>query len=155
MQIGYLKGFKPNLIKQIVLLVGICYLINPLQNQITSVLHSISHGIEMPQTLLSHDENNDQLNNLHKHHNHDNSKSEHDHQFIDLVDSVFEASNEEGNSEEIPVNKVKVKKHITSVSINLPLKYDFKVSKEYFTFVSRLKEGYPKKLEFPPNHFLS
>lgn len=152
MQIGYLKGFKPKLIKQIVLLVGICYLLNPLQNQIISVLHSISHGIEMPQNLLSHSDQNDELNILHYDHNHDNRLSQHNHQFLDLVDSVFEASHEDGDSKKNQISKVKVQKHLTSSNIELPLKYNNKLTKEYFSLSSQLKEGYPKKLEFPPNY---
>ncbi len=152
MQIGYLKGCKPKFIKQIVMLVCICYLLSPLQNQIVRVLHSISHSIEMPQALLSNDHDS---TGIHNQHNHSTTLFEHNHKLINLVNSVFEASNDHKDHEETILNKVKVKKHINSSSIQLPLNYKYTIIKEYFAPIYRLREGFPKTIEFPPITFES
>ncbi len=147
---GFTKGLKPKLIKQMALLMSICYLVSPLQEHISMVLHEVFHGLEMPTSLLSHTTYEQSSMQVHEQHEHEYVSLEHEHPFIDLVNTVLDASNENHGSEEVPFNKVKLKKHITSDILVIPTKFKKEFAGEFFTLKMELNTGHPKELDAPP-----
>lgn len=158
MQIGFTQDLKPQFIKQMALLMSICYLLNPLQNQINMVLHEISHGLELPNSVLSHKAHlTETTYDNHVIHAHDNSyfEHEHEHPLVDFVNSIFEASNKENNSDNSQLVEVKWDKHITAYKFKLPIHYKIKVSKRFYSFEKQLKTRHSKRLKEPPQNLLS
>ncbi len=151
----FTQGLKPKLIKQIAMLMSICYLLGPLQPQLTLLLHEISHGLEMPNSVLSHDIQVFDYKEVHDSHKHDNTKVDHDHKLIDIVDSIFEASNENHDSEKAPKTKVELKKHTTSEVLAILPKFLEKVPKEFREFNMPLNLGHSKILDVPPQLLLA
>jgi len=150
MQYGFIKGLKPKFIKQIALLMSICYLINPLQNQIIEVLHSLSHSLEIPSSIFTHENKSITAFESHESHSHDNRVSEHEHELIDLVDLILDGSSEDKDSEDAPLKEFKVKKHLVAYSLKLPFKFFVNSSKTTFFYHPKLKDGHPQIISLPP-----
>lgn len=147
---GFSQGLKPKLFKQIALLMSICYLLGPLKPLLTPLLHELSHGLEMPTSVISHETTAYNYMEVHDSHAHDNPKTDHDHKLIDLVDSIFEASNENHESDKNPTLETKLKKHITSEVMVVLIQFLEKDPKEYETFKVPLNLGHSKVPYVPP-----
>ncbi len=147
---GTSQGLKPKLFKQIALLMSICYLLGPLQPLLTALLHELSHGLEMPTSVLSHETTASDYMEVHDAHTHDNPKADHDHKLIALVDSIFEASNENHESDKNPTLETKLKKHITSDVMVVLIQFLEKDPKEFGTLKVPLHLGHSKVPDVPP-----
>ena len=101
MRKGLSKGLKPKIIKHLALLMSCCYLLGPVQHHVTTILHEIAHGLEMPSSVLSHNSAGYD-EEVHQAHKHEIVTVDHDHELIDLVDTIFEASNERGPHLDFP-----------------------------------------------------
>lgn len=155
MQTRFIKGFKPKFIKQMALLMSICYLMNPLQQQINTVLHNISHGLELPNSVLSHKANSTtEAQEIHVAHEHDRTAAEHEHLLIDFIASIFEASNQENDSDNSQLVEVKWDKHISVYQFKLPDSFVFNMNTCFYSLEKRLKKGYSKKRKEPPQKWL-
>ena len=150
MQTGFIKGLKPKFIKQMALLMSICYLMTPLQNQITSVLHELSHSLEMPNSVLSHKSNEHSFIKIHEPHEHETQNSSHEHPLIDLVDFVFDSSKENHKSDKKSLSKEELKKHITLNKVILPIKFKNNSNKLFFVHEAELRVGFSEELDAPP-----
>tara|TARA_R110001632_G_scaffold230726_3_gene368474 strand:+ start:959 stop:1432 length:474 start_codon:yes stop_codon:yes gene_type:complete len=113
MQNGFKKGLKPYIVRYLGILMGICYILNPLHQQINTVFHKISHGLDMPNFVIPH-ANQSSYNKEHGSHHHLTEKGLHDHVFLDLVNSLFKTSNEENNSPDSFMFTIKMDKHLLS-----------------------------------------
>jgi hypothetical protein len=107
------KGLKPWLFKSVAVFIGICYLMAPLQHEITDVMHFLSHamdqGVGQP-SIAAHThsevavEHSLSTTKVHKHnkekegsmgpHGHDHShiSDMHQHEIIDFMTMAFSAS---------------------------------------------------------------
>lgn len=150
MQNGFKKGLKPQYIKQLALLMSICYLLNPLQHQINTVLHELSHGLEMPSSLLSHETPLDTSSKVHESHDHSEHVDEHEHLIVGFLNTIFEASNQDDASGNSQLVEIKWDKHITSYQFTLTPNFKNKIEKHFFPSKEKLKLGHSKKLEEPP-----
>lgn len=151
---GFTKGFKPLFIQRLALLIGICYLMNPLQQQIKTIFHTISHAIEVPNSVMGHNSNsvNDQL---HGHYDHQIDEKQHDHSLIDIIDSVLTASNESNDSEESILIESKIDKHITTYQFELFESLTLNQLHNFWALKEKQKSGYFEHLKEPPQFFLS
>ena len=147
---GCSQGLKPKLFKQIALLMSICYLLGPLQTLLTELLHELSHGLEMPTSVLSHETTAYDYMEVHHSHAHDNPKADHDHKFIDLVVSIFEASNKNHESDKNSTIETKLKKHITAEVMVVLIQFLEKAPKKFGTFKVPLHLGHSKVPDIPP-----
>lgn len=154
MQIEFAHGMKPQLIKRISVFVGICYLIGLLQHQVVDMLHTISHGLEMPSSILSHDNETNTMFNTHDNHDHDDRANEHGHEFINFVDLVLDSSNQNHDSEDVPLPTLKVNKHLVVFDYELPLRLKKETANKYYWPNTILQNGYSKKLDDPPIPFV-
>lgn len=155
MKNGLIKGLKPQFIKHLALLMSLCYLLNPLQNQINTILHGISHGLEAPSSLLSHKVGSKTSSEVHENHSHDDRNIEHEHPIVDLIDSIFEASNQNDDSDHSQLIEIKWDKHINTFHFTSIIKFEIKIVKGYFPLTEKLKKGYSKRLEEPPQNSIS
>ncbi|WP_147321478.1 MULTISPECIES: hypothetical protein [unclassified Arenibacter] len=90
---------------------GICYLLNPLRQQINVVFHKISHGLELPKFIIPHSTlSADPL--VHENHQHIDYQDFHEHEFLDLVNSFFETSPEKNRSNDSFLVTIELDKHL-------------------------------------------
>ncbi len=129
---------------------SICYLMSPLQHQVGTVLHEFIHSFEMPSAILGHKVSSHNLIELHQQHEHTNLDNTHEHPFIDLVETVLEASNENKDSDKIPLSKIK--KHLTSDEMNLPKKFKKEVAFTCIKLKVKLHSGHFNLVEVPPKN---
>ena len=153
MQTRFLKGLKPLLVKRVAMLIGICYLLNPLHNQLNDVLHVISHGIEMPDNIIEHDSPVLSDHHLHDQREHVSSIENHEHPLMKTVDLIFGTSSDhDGSKENIP-GQVKIDKHLTCSSYPRISFFFRQVEHVFLNPFKKIKEGHLKIKENPPRNF--
>lgn len=107
------KGFKPLILRTIAILIGICYLVHPLHQQISNVLHSVSHTMALSQPILSHDYQSTGIDETHGQDGHEIASVDHHHDFLDFVGELFDTSD---TSDEYPgktqKRDTKMSKHV-------------------------------------------
>lgn len=101
------------------LFMGICYLANPLHQQIGNVFHEISHVLESPEALASHPNSGHHDLEVHDHANykagaHRLASTDHRHDLLDLIDAIFDASDAQNSDEQTVLILIKWDKHISS-----------------------------------------
>lgn len=158
------KGLKPLLIRYLAFVIGFCYLANPFHQQIRTVFHEISHLIESPETVLSHNTSFDHGEHLteHSHDHHsfgvdleDFATTDHQHTLLDLIDSLLDGSDQQHPGEDYFSFLLKWDKHITSTkSTFVPIGPEHHTAD--FTIRERhVNRGYLSVPHEPPQHFLS
>lgn len=151
---GFTKGIKPLFIKRLALLMSICYLMNPLQQQIKSAFHAISHAIEVPTSVMGHNSNSE-IDEIHGNHKHQKNANHHDHSLIDLIDSVLTASKESNDSEDSMIVVVKIDKHINTYQYRLFENSTLEELNIFWALKEKQKRGHLEKQKKPPQYFLS
>ena len=152
MQKGFINGLKPIFIQRLALLIGICYLLNPLQQQMNTLLHAVSHGLTSPNYVMAHDLDSE-TNKSHGHYDHPADVVQHSHSLIDVIDAIFTASNESGKSEDSALIEIKIDKHITSYPLQLHKDQYLKPTFNFWMLISKSLEGHLEKLKKPPQFF--
>ncbi|MDO6807544.1 hypothetical protein Q4603_02940 [Zobellia galactanivorans] len=141
------KVLKSRLIKYMALIIALCYIINPLHQQIQTVLHEVSHILTIPDNLISHASVTEKH---HRAHQHSGQETLHQHEFIDVFSALFDASDEEGHHDEELHADFKFDKHLVKDSDD----YDSIVFTEprttYFCFDNFLESSYYNAIEEPP-----
>ncbi len=148
------KWVKPMFIKQIAMLMCICYLLNPMYHQVNNLLHTISHGLEIPDVVLSHQARaSDAHNYSHGYHEHGISEVQHKHSFIDFVNAIFEALNTEDQSSDTSIKDKKIDKHIATQQYHLHKLITINVDVVFWEFVRKSHVGYQYTTDRPPENF--
>lgn len=107
------KGFKPFIIKIVVIAMGICYAFGPSHHQIYKVLHLLTHQLEMPETVLVHSKEGHLEHRVHgSHHISVEHKNNHQHGFLEFIDKILMASNAEHDPDNANIKPYKIDKHI-------------------------------------------
>ena len=154
MQSKLKKGLKPFFLNYLAMFIGICYLANPLQNQISTVFHEISHVLEIPDNLLSHETTLNHGTISHYYHEHNNLDDNHRHTIIDFLDAIFDASgNNEPSEESLPID-IKFDKHITTRNYTIKIILPASKQVKYGIPENKINTGHLIVLEKPPRNFL-
>lgn len=134
---------------------GICCLLNQLPPQINTLLHIISHNLEVPNVILSHKTSSKKGPMVHEIHQHKNIEKSHEHVFINLIDSIFEASNTTKNSNKSMYFEIELDKHPLIFQSQLPKNLEF--WKAYNFWMRRTKQtvGHLIGQKKPPQDFPS
>ena len=109
---------------------GICYLVNPLHQQINSVFHNVSHALEIPDYIMSHDSNYE--HESYGHTDYQIGNLNHDHEIVDFIDSVFDASDEDGGSEDSMLTEIKIDKHITTYQFQFQNNFNIAIFQNFW-----------------------
>ena len=153
------KGLKPFVLKYMALFMGICYLTNPLHEQIRTVFHQISHIVESPGTILSHPSDlTNHKHSIHQDHEHHHVATDqvqhHEHKFLDLMQSLFGASDGEHPENDTLLPPIKWDKHISSQDFILPQPIVLSTtSRDYGAIEKNVRKGYLALLYEPPQAF--
>ena len=132
---------------------GICYLANPLHEQIGSVFHEISHLLEPPNSIIAHSSLADHENAAHPYHEHEELQSNHDHSIIETLNSIFGASDDTESSNEPLVTKIKFDKHITTDHYETRCTVSFITQHSFGTSDEKVKKASIDVLGEPPQNF--
>lgn len=144
------KGLKPFLIKYLAMLMGVCYLMNPLQKPISSLVHEISHALESPSQIISHRSISNYEHSSYKHYDAAYSEMRHEHGMVDLIDTIFETSSEKNNREKPFLKDFKIDKHITTNQFQLQEPFEKPIISTFRMLQEKSKCGYFEKLKKPP-----
>jgi len=148
-QYNKVSFFKAIFVKYLALIIGICYLANPMQQQIGSVFHELSHFFETPNNVIGHQSSADSSEAKHHYHEHIHSSDEHEHEFIDLLAMIFDNSTEDGEEESV-LAKVKFDKHIKTDDYPEEKKYPATKKLNFFSSQYGIIDTYPGILKEPP-----
>lgn len=130
---------------------GICYLANPIHHQIRTVFHEISHLLEAPETVISH-----HLHTTgHDHYAHEKDEhsmvsADHQHTLLNLMDSIFDASDEQNSEDDTALLLIKCDKHISSSQVILPKLFSLTTSQGTNAVEQKVKKGFLVHPEEPP-----
>lgn len=152
MQQGITKGLKTLSLKWVALLIGVCYLTNPLHQQINTVLHTLSHSLEIPDYIISHDSVVGLEYTNHGHNEHVIDKTQHDHAVLDFINIVFKTSKEKDGSDETLLSETKLDKHICTYQFQLMNCVEIKIPQSFFSTKNKSLKGYFKNPEEPPKY---
>jgi len=150
MRTKYSKGLKPRFIKQMAMFMGICYMMNLLQYQISPILHSISHVLEIPDNMISHHSMSSSEYEIHDQGEHGAMQISHEHGIIDLLDSILESSKEEHSSDETIFSELKFDKHLSDEKYIKGRSFETKKIKLFLQRPQKLKRGHLQIFQEPP-----
>ena len=148
----FTKGLRPIFAKRLALLMGICYMMNPLYEPINFALHEISHLID---SLNHHESLNSQSHyKSHNHKDHQLDTLQHEHTLVDIIYSIFETSNENNSNKDSILTEIKIDKHITTYRYQFEKGVAIGITQKFWAPEEKSKAGYFKRLKRPPQNFL-
>ncbi|MUH36576.1 hypothetical protein D9O36_12050 [Zobellia amurskyensis] len=145
---NFSRSTKPTLIKYVALIIALCYVINPLHQKISTVFHEVSHVLEMPDSVIGHDYSIHENNTHYTHHHTDVDR--HEHNFINIIDAIFDASGTNKSQEGSRLADFKFDKHITTTCPEFHLIPAVRSLENFKSIESNLKLGHFTILEEPP-----
>ena len=138
------------MIKYLAVIMGICYLVAPMQHHVIHLLHDFSHAIEGAHQATFKGKAWGSLSSGHENHDHEMGEMNHHHHILDIVKLVFSDSDENDDSEESILFEFKIDKHIKTneliktLFLIVPHRADFDMLK------LKLTSGFLKKSFRPP-----
>ena len=65
------------------------------------MLHELSHGLELPDYVMVHESDSHSVFKTHTDHSNHDTSLDHEHMLIDLINTIFQESNESNNSNDL------------------------------------------------------
>ncbi|MEQ8220336.1 MAG: hypothetical protein RH981_19025 [Arenibacter sp.] len=165
------KGLKPWLFRSVAVFMGICYLLAPLQQEVTELMHLISHSLDQGKghhSVTSHTHNINQQAQLdethnralfhstksHEHtgpneialhgHTHTHDTEPHTHEIIDFMSMVLSASNPTHHDKDNIKVPLELDKHLVVTTYD-----DFQTIPTFVkTYFSNLWENTSKGIQY-------
>lgn len=132
-----------HIVKFSAVVISLIYILMPLHNEFKSALHSMSHYLEMPDVVLTH--------NQHENLNYKTStNSFHGHKIIDLLDYFADDTNNNEDSNKANLVDNKIDKHFYPSKYNIPELVDKKSTQELNNYTEKIKKGFFRKIIDPP-----
>ena len=155
MQLTQKNSIKTNFYRLMAVIITLCYVLGPAQLPIKTILHTISHNLEIPSYVLQHNnlDNSNYVKDLSLGEHKDVKQLNHKHQVIDLLDLVFnQETNKNKNQRGEPTQlDTKIKKHITSKAYTLVFHNNQQIDQPIFWKIDVCpKIGYLDQLYRPP-----
>jgi len=154
MQREFKKGLKPKIIKYVAMFMGICYLINPLQEQIQTVITKVSNGLDSPTHIIAHNSNSNFGHKSNHHFDDSYFRLSQNNRLVNIISSIFEALNENNTSTDSLVKDISIDKHIVSAQIRIKQRIKIKIVSVFRFPQQKLRCGHFEKMKKPPQHFL-
>lgn len=140
---------KLTLLKAMAVVITMCYVIEPVQDQLKYILHYISHNLEAPSYILQHDNNITNKENY----NFQSSITNHEHKILDFIDKLISSTKDkdkhQGQSVKEYFSSKKIIEHykyaaLIDATIPNAKKDNFK------TLILDKRKGYSLQLYRPP-----
>jgi len=102
--------------------ITLCYILGPAHIQLKNILHTISHNLSAPSYVLQHDadQNSMYVNLLNSGVQTSSDKTAHYHEFLEVLETIFDADSNGDKKDESTLVDFKINKH------NVLDKYSFK-----------------------------
>lgn len=150
MQTGFLEGLGPRLLRKCALALAICYLACPWQQQLKSVLHTLAHAVEMPETLITHDSKPVAQLSVHAVAAHYWVDGTHSHAWLDFIDDVVKAFDDHGGGDGNTHGKLKFDKHFMVQGYTAAWPFPYKNPHKFAAFSMLLASGHGFPKRKPP-----
>lgn len=138
---------KKVLIQRLALIIAVVYLLSPFQQQISSVLHSLSHDLSLPDYVMTHSRENPQS---HQYGDHRTNKINHEHQFIDFVQSLLEDSGDNEQQPDPYTPAKSVDKHLVQYTYTLVDEIYFEQKNIAMPAEQNIRNGHSHLWQEPP-----
>lgn len=143
-----MKKLKARIIKFTAIAISLMYVFMPLHKEVKYVLHGISHALEKPDNLISHNQN-ENLNYKFK-----VSKTKyHEHNILDLMDAFSELNNSTKNPNVPSIIDIKIDKHYHYSKNNIQKLTDTKSATVIDSYKEKLKDLFYRKIKIPPQNY--
>ncbi len=130
--------------------IALLYLLQPLHEPIKLVVHSVSHFVQKPAQIISHNESyNTGTTAHHEYHSHQYHQVSHDHGVIDFLDALFSGEDKESNDDQTIVEIQKIDKHNIVNTLGWETSFISPVTLSK-TFSEETNSGYLQELLRPP-----
>ncbi len=151
MEKGLVLKFGTSTAKRLALLMGICYLINPLQRPLNFILHEAVTIFESPNGVLGHEVASAAKGSIERHEQgHRTMEIRQAHNFVDLVSSLFEASEENEPPGDPYPETLKIDKHLTTLVVSVENNISLIRSYDHNGHENKVRNGHLQKLKKPP-----
>lgn len=150
-----MKELKAHIVKSLAILICIIYIVMPINMEIRSVLHTISHSLKGPSYVFQHNEidNHKFVNQAKFDIKSGSHEHNHEHKILDFLNSVFESASDKGDSQKGESTNLdfKINKHIKSKKYTLIFaKINYVETPSYWMQNQFEMKGYFNKLYRPP-----
>ncbi|GAA4882256.1 hypothetical protein GCM10023311_00410 [Flaviramulus aquimarinus] len=140
-----MKRIKIHIVKFVAIVISVIYMLMPIHKEVKSVLHSMSHYLQMPDMVLSH--NQDQ--NL----NYKTQTSNitfHQHKLIDLLDAFIGNKTNNEDSNKAHIFNIKIDKHFYDHKYKYQELISTKTSSIIDNYKEKIKDEFFGKIKVPP-----
>jgi len=147
------------IMKSIVLVISMCYLLGPIREEISSILHLILHTIEMPDQVLTHDDFQiEEKYREHTSYEHKPIQKTHNHKTLSFIKELISTINDDSfSNDEVPLEKLTHYKHINDEHIGYDdVVYNLWIvnKTDYPSEYQKTKKGYDLTPKEPPRSII-
>lgn len=131
---------------------GICYLLNPLHEEINILIHAVSHTLAAPAYVMTHDLDKTHENASYGHKDYPIDYVKQNNLLVDFIDSIFEVLDESNDTDESLITKTKIDKHISTYAFQSQKSFEPDVEEKCWVSEEKLESGYLRFLKKPPQY---
>ena len=125
-------------------MISITYLVMPIHKEVKSTLHSISHFLEMPKNILSHNKS-ENLN-----YKTISTFSYHEHKILDILDVLSKTNTSDSESNQQRVVFSKIDKHYYTSKYKVSNFTETQLNRVIDCYREKEKALFYKKIKIPP-----
>ncbi|WP_034045175.1 hypothetical protein [Wocania ichthyoenteri] len=140
-----MEKLKIHIIKFTAIVISVMYVLMPIHKEAKRVLHSISHFIEMPNAILSHNQN-ENLDYKVK----TPTITYHEHKILDILDVFAEVNNDTEDSNKPSLVDSKIDKHFHSSKYKEQKLITSKSLAVIDSYTEKVKALFYRKIKVPP-----
>lgn len=140
-----MKKLKTHIIKLTAVAISVLYVFMPLHKEVKYVLHSLSHALEMPDNLMSHNQNENLDYKLKT-----TTNRYHEHNILDLLDGLSEPVNNTKNPNVPNPVDIKIDKHFHSSKYKVQKLQATKPSTAIDSYKEKSQDIFCIKIKIPP-----
>ncbi|MCW5515235.1 hypothetical protein [Muriicola sp. Z0-33] len=152
---GRYTDMKTWLIKRLAFIIAVFYLLSPFQQQLSTVLHNLSHDLSLPDYVMTHaSEFSEEGVYSHQYGQHRTSKIVHEHQIIDFVQSLLQNTSENNSQSDPLVPGKSIDKHLVAFKYTLENQSVLELENSILTPERNVLKGYSSLWQEPPIYIL-
>ncbi len=145
-----MKSFKIHIVKFIAIVISILYIFMPIHKEVKSMLHTMSHYLQMPNTVLSHnlDDNLDYKYSK-------STISNHEHVLIDILDFFSDDNSQNTDSNKPGLVDISIDKHFRAPKFKV-IRFVRTESLHVIGYREKnIKKGFYRKIKIPPKAIIT
>lgn len=142
---------KKLLIQRLAFIIAVFYMLSPFQQQLSTVLHSLSHDLSLPDYVMTHSRDFTSENiETHQYGDHRTGEINHEHQIIDFVQSLLENASENEHQPDPIIPGKTIDKHLVIYSNTLKNEFNLELKNIPVTPQQNTCNGHTNLWQEPP-----